>query len=65
MTFNNFDDLFTKEPSEIKDIIGKLSIGQKKSLAYRAKQLIGEGNIDSRRVITALEESLGIELIER
>lgn len=65
LSFNNFDELFNKEPNEIQSIISKLSTGQKKSLAYRAKQLINDGDIDSRRVITALEESLGIELIER
>ena len=44
---------------------GKLSAGQKKSVAFRAKQLIKDGKIDSIKVINALEKSLSIELIER
>jgi len=65
LSFKTFDELFTKSSDEIKEIISNLSKGQKKSVAYRAKQLITEGVIDSIRVINALEESLGLELIER
>lgn len=65
LDFNSFDDLFTKSPSEIKDTINHLSVGQKKSVAYRAKELIADGIIDSIKVINALEESLSIELIDR
>lgn len=65
LDFNSFDDLFTKAPSEIKDTIDRLSVGQKKSVAYRAKELIADGIIDSIKVINALEESLSIELIDR
>lgn len=61
----NFDDLFTKTPKEIEDIISKLSEGQKKSVTYRAIQLISQGEIDSNKAIAALEKSLGVELIER
>ncbi len=60
-----FDKLFTKTPEEIAKTISELSQGQKKSMAFRAKQLIQEGAIDSIKVINALEESLSIELIER
>lgn len=65
LDFNSFDDLFTKAPSEIKNTIEHLSVGQKKSVAYRAKELIADGIIDSIKVINALEESLSIELIDR
>ena len=41
-----------------------MSSGQKRSLAYRAKQLIADKTIDSLAVIHVLEESLGVELIE-
>lgn len=60
-----FNDLFTATPDEIKKTVAKLSNGQKKSVAFRAKQLIQEGEIDSIKVINALEESLSIDLIER
>lgn len=60
-----FDQLFERTPKEIKKTIDELSDGQKKTVAYRAKQLITDGKIDSIKVITALEESLSVELIER
>lgn len=65
LNFASFDDLFEKSPDEIKDTISRLSVGQKKSVAYRAKELIANGVIDSIKVITALEDSLSIELIDR
>lgn len=65
LNFKSFDDLFEKDPDDIKDTISHLSAGQKKSVAYRAKELIADGVIDSIRVINALEESLSIELIDR
>lgn len=65
LNFDSFNDLFASSPEEIKEIVSRLSTGQKKSVAYRAKQLIADEIIDSIKVISALEESLSIELIER
>lgn len=65
LTVDGFDDLFSKSAAEIEATIALLSAGQKKSVAYRAKQLIADGSIDSNRAIAALERSLGIELVER
>lgn len=65
LTYDNFDDLFDMSPEEIERKVALLSDGQKLSVRYRARQLIEEGAIDSRKVITALEDSLGVELIER
>lgn len=65
ISIDNFDDIFTKSPAEIKSIVSKLSSGQKKSVGYRARQLIAEDGIDSLKVIETLEKSLGVELIER
>lgn len=62
---DGFDEIFTKSAAEVKKIVSELSDGQKRSVAYRARQLIGEGKIDSRSVISALEESLNTELIEQ
>lgn len=61
----DFDTIFTKTPTEIKKIIGGMSDGQKKSVSYRARQLIRDGEIDSRKSIAALEDALNIELIEK
>lgn len=62
---DDFDSIFTKTPAEIKKIISGMSEGQKKSVSYRARQLIHDGEIDSRKSITALEDALNIELIEK
>lgn len=60
-----FDKIFTKTPAEIGKAVSALSNGQKKSVEYRARQLIAEGGIDSNKAIAALEEALGVQLIER
>lgn len=60
----DFDKFFETPAAEMEAIISKLSDGQKKSVAYRAKQLIAEGAIDSNKVIASLEKSLGVELVE-
>lgn len=65
LRFDSFDELFAKSPEEIKERVALLSAGQKASVAYRARQLIAAKEIDSIRVIEALEESLAAELISR
>lgn len=65
LNIKDFDKLFEKSVSEIEATVSKLSEGQKKSVAYRAKQLIAEKAIDSNRVIETLEKSLGVDLVER
>lgn len=65
LNIRDFDKLFEKSAGEIAEVIFKLSEGQRKSVAYRARQLIAEEKIDSNRVISTLEKSLGVELVER
>ena len=65
ISIQDFDKLFEKPASELENVISELSDGQKKSLAYRARQLIAEGGIDSNKLISMLERQLGVELIER
>lgn len=60
-----FDEVFTMSSDKIGEIISKLSKGQANSLAYRARQKVLNGDIDSRKMISALEEALGIDLIEK
>lgn len=62
---DTFDEIFTKSPEEIKADVAEMSSGQRDSIAYRAKELIADGSMDSLKVIAALEEALGIELIEK
>ena len=62
---DDFDDLFVLTPAEIEERISKMSKGQKRSVAYRARTLIADGGIDSNRVIKALEKALGVDLVEK
>ncbi len=65
LSIDDFDSIFDRSPDQLRDIVSGLSDGQKRSLAYRAYELIADGRLDSLKLISALEESLGIELIEK
>ena len=65
LPIDDFDSLFEKPADEVREIISKLSDGQKRSVGYRAKELIASGEIDSRKTVATLEECLGIELVVR
>lgn len=65
LSFDEFEDLFNYSPDEVKERISTIPDGQRQSLIYKAKQLISDGTIDSMKMVNALEESLGVELIER
>lgn len=64
VSIEDFDKIFTKDSEQIKKILKEMSAGQRRSAAYRARQLIEEGKIDSNKAISAIEEALGIELTE-
>lgn len=59
------DALFKKTPTEIEKELASLSNGQKRTVAYRAMEMIREKEIDSLSVIEVLEKGLGIALVER
>lgn len=61
----DIDALFDMKPDEIEEKINRAPVGQKMSIAHRARQLIEDGKIDSIKVINVLEKCLGVELIER
>lgn len=65
LRIDEFDSLFKMSANEIEEAVSNLSAGQKRSVSYRAKQLIAAGEIDSFKAIAALERSLGIELVEK
>lgn len=65
LNVEDFDSIFKMPPSAIAETIGGMSAGQKRSVSYRARQLIADGEIDSRKLIATLENSLGVELIEK
>lgn len=58
------DELFSKSPSEIKRICAKLNKGQKESITYMAREKYSQGEIDSLKTISALEQGLGISLTD-
>lgn len=64
LNIDEFDDLFEKSVEEVEAIVAHLSTGQKRSVSYRARQLIADGTIDSKKMIKALEKSLGTSLVE-
>lgn len=65
ISIDDFDEIFSKKPAELRHIIDGMSDGQKRSVAYRAKNLINEKKIDSLSAIHTLEDALNIELIEK
>lgn len=65
LKIDEFDTIFNLSANELQKRLNSLSDGQKKSVAYRAKELIASEAIDSRKIIAVLEETLGVELIEK
>lgn len=65
LSLDDFDGIFTQPASELEDILAGLSVGQKKSVAYRAHELVESGEIDSLKTINIIEKLLGVELIEK
>ena len=65
VSVEDFDGIFDHPAEELADIVSGLSEGQKRSVAYRARQKIRDGSIDSNKKITALEKCLGTSLVER
>lgn len=56
------DNIFTKSPEEITEIIKKLSNGVKSTIASKARLLIDSKQLDSGNKIEALEKALNVEL---
>lgn len=65
ISIDDFDEIFELPANELKQRISGLSKGQRMSVIYRARQLILDEKIDSRKTIQVLEEALGVELVER
>jgi len=62
---HELDHLLKAAPDKIASEIAQMSHGQREAITYRAKEMIKSGEIDSLRTITALENALGVELIEK
>lgn len=65
ISVDDFDSLFTKNINDLKKCLKDMSEGQKRSVAYRARVLIQNGEIDSIKTISTIEDVLGIDLIEK
>lgn len=64
LDIDNYDSFFEQPADKIAKAISGMTDGQKRSLAFRARQLVASGSIDSNKVISALEEGLGIKFTE-
>lgn len=62
---NEFEDLFDLPVDEVIDRVSKIPAAQKRTLAYFARKQIADGRLDSIRLVTALEEMLGVQLTEK
>lgn len=58
------DEVFEMEPEEIPNVLGKLTDSMKENVARRAYMLIQNGEIDSKKTIDALSNTLGFDLNE-
>jgi len=61
LTPENIDELFKKDPSEVKKIISKLSNGMRDILRSKAKVMYDNKQLDSNKMIETLEKSLNIK----
>lgn len=64
ISIEGYSELFTKSASEIKKAVQELTSGQRESLILCAQEKIKAGEIDSIKIVRALEEGLGVTLIE-
>lgn len=65
VTPGDCDKLFKLPVDDLKAEIRAMNDSQRSSVAVRARELIASGDLDSFRVISALESALGVELIEK
>lgn len=61
----DYDKIFDKPTDEMCRVLNEMNKSQKRSASYRAVELIKDGSLDSLKKINAIENALGIELIEK
>lgn len=64
LPIDDFDSIFEMSAAEAEKVLKKMPEGQKRSVAYRARQLIADGVIDSMKLVSVLEKELGVDLVE-
>lgn len=65
INLEELDDVLRQPTKQLKELVSKMSKGQKNSLRYRVLELMSNGEIDSIKTINALEEVLGVSLTEK
>ena len=58
------ESLFETDPNELSEKIHGMTDGMKNTVAFYASEKIKDGSLDSRKMISVLEDALGVELIE-
>ena len=61
-SIQELDEIFTYEPDEISSVIGEMKPDTKENVARRAFALVASGELDSRKVIDAVEKATGFDL---
>lgn len=64
LKYDEFDDIAKMSAAEIAERMKLVSAGQKETIAHHARRMVADGRIDSMKAIAALEEGLGVQLIE-
>lgn len=65
LTMEEYESLGKMTAKEITERLSALTAEQKQTVAARVRTMIRDGQIDSIKAITALEDCLGVKLIER
>lgn len=65
LTISEIDSLFSRTPAEIRRAINAMPASQRDTIAQRSRYMFRNDKIDSVKVIHALEDSLGISLLDR
>lgn len=60
----DFDELFSMEPEELKEVLDRMNDDFKENVARHAYALIQEGRLDSNRIVEVVEKSTGFDLRE-
>lgn len=63
INYDEIDSVFTKTPTQVKDVLSKIPEGTKRLIADRASNALRKGTLDSLKVIEILQKELNIELI--
>ena len=65
LNYDEFDTVFDLPKDELVERVNSLSDGQKRGVAFAAKQKIESGDLFDLNIIKALEDALDTELIEK